>query len=630
MDTRLTPLRNLLDDPARAGLFAALFATAIAAAGCSGGGDSSTDAGGGTPPNSQLTVAGVVSQESTLLPPTPSAGVEVKMTSDLNPAGVSIRTDATGHYQLAMNVTLGERVVVAARAATMAPGLEVINAGPNAKLELNLLLRPLAALTCTAQQCGTADSGVTISGLPAGVTGVARAFSPVAEKSAFPGPFFDSTGNLLISAAFSNVQLQDAAGRPLTSLAAPADLCMRVPRDTWNIIVDTQPGTDRIEVPLFSFDEAKGQWMLDGKGFLKSDSGAMLGESQLASVRDGSFTEGLVACGKVSHFSAWNVDFSRGGMTCLAGDVTDENDKPAEGAVVLVDGVTYNGRSEAQTVGKDGKFCQKVLRSEAPTEDLDQNGVTGQTHQAKLTIAYAGSTYDGPKVDTPKDPHQCGDCAHLGILKLTKALLLAPKVCTINGMVVDLKGQAVAGASIFGQDPTVSPDALGPLCAPNMTGCAFAAQSSITGAFTLKLPMVRGASLVAAKLGVASARTGKLALDVCPTSLVTVKLTDGQDSLLNVAVSADTSNGQIAWTPALAAQRIEVVAADGSPKWTVESATGIATPVTYGTVPPGAEQLWPLTGSPDALVSGDRITVTMNGTGADGYPYRGAGSTTVP
>jgi hypothetical protein len=529
-----------------------------------------------------------------------------------------------------MDVTLGERVVVAARAASMAPALEVINSGPNSKLELNLLLRPLAALTCTGPQCSTADGSVSIAGLPAGATGMARAFSPVAEKSAFPGPFFDNIGNLLISAAFSNVQLQDAAGRPLTTLATPADLCMRVPRDTWNIIVDTQPGTDRIEVPLFSFDETKGQWVLDGEGFLESDSGAMLAESQLASVRDGSFTGGLVACGKVSHFSGWNVDYVRRGTSCLAGDVTDENDKPAEGAVVLTDGVTYNGRGEAQTVGKDGKFCQKVLRSEAPTEDLDQNGVSGQTHQAKLTIAYAGSTYDGPTVDTPKEPHQCGDCAHLGIVKLTKALLLAPKVCTIAGQVVDLRGQAVAGASIFGQDPTVSPDALGALCAPNMTGCAFAAQSSTTGAFTLKLPMVRGASLVAAKLDAASARTGKLALDVCPVALVTVKLTDGQDSLLNVTVGVDAASGHISWTPALAAQRIEVVAADGSPKWTVESASGMATPVTYGTVPVGAEQLWPLAGAPDALVSGDRITVTMNGTGADGYAYRGSGSTTVP
>ena len=630
MDTRLTPLRNLLDDPARAGLFAALFATAIAAAGCSGGGDSSTDAGGATPPNSQLTVAGVVSQESTLLPPTPSAGVEVKMTSDLNPAGVSVRTDATGHYRLAMNVTLGERVVVAARAATMAPALEVINAGPNAKLEFNLLLRPLDALTCTAQRCSTGDRGVSIAGLPAGVTGMARAFSPLAEKSAFPGSFFDSTGNILISAAFSNVQLQDAAGRPLTTLAAPADLCMRVPRDTWNILVDTKPGTDRIEVPLFSFNEVKGQWVLDGEGFLKSDSGAMLAESQLASLRDGSFTGGLVACGKVSHFTDWNVDWFRGGMTCLAADIRTEDDQPAEGAVVLTDGVTYNGRSEAQTVGKDGKFCQKVLRSEAPTEDLDQNGVSGQTHQAKLTIAYAGKTYDGPKVDTPKDPHQCGSCADLGLLKLTKDKQLVPKVCMIDGLTLDLKGNAVAGVSVFGNDPTVSPDALPTLCAPNMTGCALVAQSSATGAFTLRVPMVRGVNLIAAKLGVGSSRTGKLALDGCPATPVTVKLTDGQDTLLNVVVSANAANGQIAWTPALAAQRIEVLAADGSPKWTVESASGMATPVTYGTVPPGAEQLWPLTGSPDALVSGDRITVTMNGTGADGYPYRGAGSTTVP
>ena len=42
---------------------------------------------------------------------------------------------------------------------------------------------------------------------------------------------------------------------------------MRVPRDTWEVIVDIIPGDDRVTVPMFYFDETAGlrQWREPGR-----------------------------------------------------------------------------------------------------------------------------------------------------------------------------------------------------------------------------------------------------------------------------------------------------------------------------------------------------------------------------
>ena len=84
---------------------------------------------------------------------------------------------------------------------------------------------------------------------------------------------------------------------------------MALPKDNWPSVVDVKPGDDRIQVPLFAFDDASGKWKRDGEGFLEDDAGKVIAESELAAIRGGAHQGGVTVCGKVSHFSFWNVDW---------------------------------------------------------------------------------------------------------------------------------------------------------------------------------------------------------------------------------------------------------------------------------------------------------------------------------
>ncbi len=481
-------------------------------------------------PTTSMVISGVVSQEQSGLPPTPSGGVEVKMTSNLNPAGVSVQTDPTGHYSLAMNVTLGEQVVLVARAATMAPAFQVIQAGPNAHLDFNLLLRSLNPLACAGSSCSTSDKRVSIAGLPAGVAGSARAFNPVTERNAFPGPFVDSTGKLLTSGVFAEVQLQDQSGLRVTQLSAPATLRMRIPTETWSTTQDIHPGTGKIEVPLYAFDEVKGQWVLESEGVLETDAGAVLPESELAAVRNGTHQGGLFVAGPVTHFSSWNMDFATSKRQCVTILITNEKGEPLEGAAVRSEGVTYVGGSAWKTVGQDGKVCEKVLPSELPGEDLNGNGISGEQHKTHFLVKYKGEIYDGGTVTAPTQTSLTADCTGCIDLRISLTQTLPVEVCTVQGVVVDDLNTPVAGAIVVGFDETVPEERYAQLCGPSSSDCTSSATSDGAGLFRLKFPILSSmpVDVIGFKLTPTSVLIGSQTLAGCPSAgtVVTLKLTE--------------------------------------------------------------------------------------------------------
>jgi hypothetical protein len=162
-----------------------------------------------------------------------------------------------------------------------------------------------------------------LEGLPEGFGGSAAVFNPVAQADAFPGGFEERDGAMLISGVFASVALTDDSGDPVTTLAAPATVRMAVPTDTWGIIVDMDPGTDRIEVPLYSFDEEAGTWDADGSGHLVDGDGALIPESDLAAIRALTYSGTVSAEGEVTHFSYWNVDWPVESHGCVSGVVVD-------------------------------------------------------------------------------------------------------------------------------------------------------------------------------------------------------------------------------------------------------------------------------------------------------------------
>ncbi|MHB8872708.1 MAG: hypothetical protein ACYC8T_03380 [Myxococcaceae bacterium] len=541
-------------------------------------------------------------------------------------------TDEDGKYRLSMAVTHGETVVVSVRSDNTAAVIRTLEGGPKAEVELSPTLRALETLDCGSDTECLAGDKLKLGGLPSGVGGGARAFNPVTETAAFPGGFADDKGNLLVSGVFSAVQLTDSSGKPLEKLAAPADLRMTLPKETWRTVVDLTPGNDRIEVPLFAFNEASGQWVREGQGYLENEAGALLAEAKLASIRDGSFSGGVVVAGKVSHFSFWNVDWPIESHSCVTGIILDDEDKPAEGATVVVRGVSYDGVSSGKTVGKDGRFCSDAMRSEGEGEDVDQNNVKGETHEVAVRVIYAGVPFNGGKVSMPKEPATCGGgCLDLGKVKLTKDKELVAKLCTLKGKVVDNLGAPVSGTIIYAHDDAVTEELQRKLCGLLGMSCTLIATSAADGTFEFKLPVVDGATIAGTSLqggGLDSTRIGMMTVEGCPSEPIEVKLTEGHD---RYDVVVTLAAGKVSWVPARAAVRVEVHDSTGAEKWSIENLdTGLASPLTYGTLPTGATQAFPATGSPAALVSGDVISVEMDGIGADGYQYGGRGSFTVP
>ncbi len=81
-------------------------------------------------------------------------------------------------------------------------------------------------------------------------------------------------------------------------------------------------------------------------------------------------------------------------------------------------GVTYTGTSSPQTTDENGKFCVDVMRSEAPGEDVNQNGVTGETQKVLISGSSGGKLYNFGEYRNPRSgrhlPHELPGCGAEG------------------------------------------------------------------------------------------------------------------------------------------------------------------------------------------------------------------------
>ncbi len=572
-----------------------------------------------------------------------AAGAEVTANVDRNRNGQvdagesSTETaDADGNYSLALAVADGDRVVVGLRTSDSAPLFRTLEAAAGGDVVLNVTLRTAEELECTGPRCEIPGQRLSIEGLPSGVTGSAQVFNPVTQADAFPGDFADSDGNLLLSGVFASVELTDESGDPVHDLTAPATLRMQVPRETWSVITDISPGNGRIDVPLYAFDEARGTWVRDGAAVLENDAAAVIAEGSLTSIRDGSYAGGVVARGEVDHFSYWNVDWPIASHACLTGRLLTADGAPAAGATVTARGVTYTGTSSA-TADADGRFCVDVLRSEGPGEDVDQDGVAGETQRVTIRVVHRGRIYDVGEHVVPLQSATCDvGCGTIDDVALTPDRELTPTVCSFTVVVRDRDGQPVPDALVFAVDDTVDADLALELCADTPLGFCFGAGSTdAQGAASLTTVVID--SLFAIAFGTTQdgestlQRWGEMLFSGCPTSELPITLTDGYRY---VPLSVEfVPPGIIRWTPPTYPATGINVASESTAKWVVTSPdAGFLPPVTYGTLPAGALQVFPFDGStpPPPLASGDSISVYLSAPGDDGYPVLGQGVTAVP
>ena len=596
-------------------------------------------------PASPVVVHGVVLQAGSLgAQPSALDGATVRGTIDRNGNGAieageeaSVTTDSDGNYRLQLRAAKGDTLVVGFHADGVASLYRTIVTGPQADVVLNATLYGLENLSCEGSGCAVDGGALSIEGLPENVSGSATVFNPVTQPEAFPGDFSDDDGNLLLSGVFAAVELLGGSGEPVRQLDQPATLRMRIPRDTWSIIQDTTPGNGQIDVPLYAFEEILGTWVRDGRGVLEDGNGRVLGEGVLSDIRSGAYNGVVVARGDVQHFSYWNVDWPVDSHACVTGTITDADGNPVEGATVMPRGVTYTGTSTPQTTGRDGRFCIDVMRSEGPNEDVDQDGIRGETQRVGMRISYRGKVYDGGEYDIPTSQGSCGTggCRDVGAISLSPDRELQAGLCTLSGTVRSVDGTPVEAAFVFGWDETVDAEVQFTLCSELPQGfCEFFATTDAEGKFTITTVVLDGLFYYA--YHISEDETSSLMrwsqgnTRGCPSQPLDIILSEG---FRNVALTPAVSGRMISWTPAqYKATSVFVSSSTTGFKWILSSASSsIGTPVTYGTVPAGAEQTFPINGSPPAALStDDTVDIFVSGTGSDGYPYYGYGTATVP
>jgi len=290
---------------------------------------------------------------------------------------------------------------------------------------LDVVLAPLAPVHCAEGGCMAPDASVRISGFPGG-TGIARAYAraydPSDDNGRFPGLFSDRSDNLLISSGFTELDLRNESGGAISTLPAPVSVRFEASPTSWPSLRDLAEGSGRVEVPMYSFDDDLAEWVPEADGELEDADGAPLDETAFAKVLDGSRREPVFVSFRTRHFSMFNCDAPVRARACVKGRLVTGSGEAIGGVQVSVDGINYTGTAGAMFTGADGSFASDLMRSELSGEDVDGDGRTGRTFEARVRASAALGIFLGDPFDSPTTagtvgagchPSSC-DCLDLG------------------------------------------------------------------------------------------------------------------------------------------------------------------------------------------------------------------------
>jgi len=496
-------------------------------------------------------VNGIASFRGTILAasnslPVAATGVKVTIKSDINGDGkflgkemAMVTTDAQGRYQVPFSVSLGRPVLLEMSKAGYAKYMTAYaSVTPGSVVMKNHTLQTLTSLSVSDGTAQSGDGKIMLMGLPANISAVdARVFNPVTETAQFPGEFADNENNLLVSSVFSAIEARNSAGAPVTNLGANTMLCMEVPRDTWSTMGDLTPGNAQIDIPLYFYDEATGEWKRNSlNGWLEDPNHVKIPEAQLAAIQNGSYSGRVYGAGPITHLSYWNIDWPISTHAAIRGILLGTNGQPIQGASVTVKGLSYTGSSSPQITQADGAFCADIMRSEGPGEDLDRDGVTGETQQVQILAHDTTKFYAFGPFNSPLAQGTCaaGNGLDVGLLALTEANRLTATSCTITGRMVYSgtaiggtsplnAGDPIAGATVFGYDST----AIDLLAECLQNGTCLPGSTDADGYFSFMTVILSGVSIFGTKSEAAGSAgfdyyNGISSFTGCPSTPITL------------------------------------------------------------------------------------------------------------
>ncbi|MFH1134800.1 MAG: carboxypeptidase-like regulatory domain-containing protein [Pseudomonadota bacterium] len=157
----------------------------------------------------------------------------------------------------------------------------------------------------------SSDGKITVENLSTNITSLfGQNFDPDLDANAFPGEFTEQGLFPLNSSNFLWMEALDAEGDPVTDLTQAATIRSQVPASQWGDLEDINPGTDRIDIPIYTFEESTSFWgQEDNNGWLEDGNGSVLAEADQSSVLDGTFAGDIFAVFNISHLSYMNVDY---------------------------------------------------------------------------------------------------------------------------------------------------------------------------------------------------------------------------------------------------------------------------------------------------------------------------------
>ena len=226
-----------------------------------------------------------------------------------------------------------------------------------------------AEAAISGTEAETADGSVEFADLPTGIDRIfARVFDPGDQsgdepgEQAFPGEFAEMGSIPLESSGFLWVEALDADGNPVSELSQAVRIRALIPRSQWGDLEDITQGTDRIELPMYFFNEDTQMWEQgDEPGWLEAADGTVLPEDAQSSILDGTYDQDVYASFTANHFSWMNVDYAYIGPWTLSR--LDRNKRNVD--------CLYNALQLAKAIVRSAKGHEVYAKFNKEGGDLD-------------------------------------------------------------------------------------------------------------------------------------------------------------------------------------------------------------------------------------------------------------------